>query len=114
MSIRVRKLSAKEKIEANARGRKWSRNNPRTVRNLSLRKLYGITIDDYEHMYRTQDGKCAICFERFEKLDVDHNHQTTKVRALLCKSCNLALGLMKDNTLRLRSAATYLERYGET
>lgn len=74
---------------------------------------YGITVEDYEQILSDQNGVCAICFEtedHFSRLVVDHNHETGKVRGLLCNNCNRALGLFKDTQQRLLSAAQYLKR----
>ncbi len=42
---------------------------------------------------------------------IDHDHATGKVRGLLCHNCNVAIGLMKDNTDLLKKAAEYLETH---
>lgn len=52
---------------------------------------------------------CAIC-ERTEQLVGDHDHATGKPRGILCRTCNLALGNMRDKPELLRAAAAYLER----
>lgn len=51
---------------------------------------------------------CAAC-DSTEKLHVDHDHTTGKVRGLLCHGCNIALGMAKDNPRTLRNLASYLE-----
>jgi hypothetical protein len=73
-------------------------------------KQYGITKADYEALYATQKGLCKICKQKKAKykLCVDHSHETKKVRGLLCRSCNLAIGHAKDNAQTLLSAAEYL------
>lgn len=86
-------------------------------------RCYGITEDDFEAIKKGQDFKCALCGgEGFvmdngknthEKLVVDHDHTTGKVRELLCHNCNRALGLFKDNPELLRKAAGYLEKHRE-
>ena len=79
-------------------------------------KKYGLTQHDYDQMNEEQDGLCAICHEENvngRDLYVDHNHDTGKVRGLLCSSCNTGLGFMKDNPRRLFGAAEYLMLYGE-
>jgi hypothetical protein len=56
-----------------------------------LKKKYGISASDYEHMDRTQNFKCALCGKEpkpGKKLHVEHNHKTGKVRALACFYCN--------------------------
>lgn len=43
-------------------------------------------------MLLSQDGKCLICKKEKNKLCVDHNHDTGKIRGLLCVKCNSNLG----------------------
>ena len=76
-------------------------------RNLKLQARYGISLDEYEGMARRQNGVCAVC-EVSGKLHVDHEHETGRVRGLLCGSCNRALGLLKDNVDSLKKAIDYL------
>jgi hypothetical protein len=66
-------------------------------------------------MFAQQDGKCAICkLISKQKLCVDHDHSTGKVRGLLCKKCNWGIGLFGDKPNFLRTAADYLESSGFT
>uniref|UniRef100_A0AAU8BB03 Endonuclease VII n=1 Tax=Escherichia phage Baskent_phicoli_1 TaxID=3145031 RepID=A0AAU8BB03_9CAUD len=81
-------------------------------RNETLRKLYGITVDDYEEMFKRQGGVCAICHQPETgniRMAVDHCHASGKVRGLLCKNCNTALGNLKDSIEILTNAITYLQ-----
>lgn len=55
-----------------------------------------------------QNNCCAIC-KKARKLVVDHDHLTGRVRGLLCKGCNTALGVFGDSTVGLRQAIAYLE-----
>ena len=78
-------------------------------RKYMLKKMYGITEEDYEKMFEAQDGKCAVClkpessFKR--KLSVDHNHETGEIRGLLCTHCNHRIvGRHKDAQLFYRAA----------
>ena len=80
-------------------------------KNRDLKRAYGITLLDYENMYRDQLGRCAICNDFKVVLNVDHCHQTGEVRALLCNSCNGGMGLFKDDIIKLRRAADYLEKF---
>jgi hypothetical protein len=61
-----------------------------------------------------QNGGCAICGYRFGQkkgdMKVDHNHQTGKVRGLLCDLCNRGLGMFRDNQNNLTKAVSYLAR----
>lgn len=86
----------------------------RSAANTKLKRRFGITIDDYEKMYQEQGGSCLICGAHescnSHRLAVDHCHETGKVRGLLCKSCNVGIGNLKDNyDLCLRAARYLLE-----
>jgi hypothetical protein len=67
-------------------------------------------------MYEEQDGKCAICKsgikkrskKKIEIANVDHDHETGKVRALLCNHCNKMLGCGGGSEI-LRIGADYLD-----
>jgi hypothetical protein len=73
-----------------------------------LRHKYGLSIEDYEAMYERQGGKCALCGHP-DRLCVDHDHQTGRVRGLLCYLCNTALGrLVGDDPVRLDAIRDYL------
>lgn len=82
--------------------------------NMYLKK-YGITIEDRDLILAKQDSKCAICKsphpnrKNTRNFCVDHNHETGKVRGLLCQSCNRGLGLLKDSKEILLRAVRYLE-----
>jgi hypothetical protein len=77
-------------------------------------KKYGLTKDEVHVMMEERNGKCDICnsvSDHFSnKLNVDHCHETGKVRGMLCFSCNVMLGQVKDDTNRLKKAIEYLER----
>jgi len=72
---------------------------------------YGITISDFKNMEKQQGYVCAICKQKPKTtFHVDHCHSTGKVRGLLCSSCNMALGLLKDNKMFLSQAIDYLSK----
>lgn len=80
-------------------------------RDRALRSTVGITLEHKQQMYAAQNGRCAICQQHFESLDVDHDHTTGKVRALLCNNCNRGIGHLQDKAEILRAAAAYLEEH---
>jgi hypothetical protein len=90
-------------------------------RNLVLLKAYGMTEKDYEDLYNSQNGVCAICGKpetsihnktnKPRRLAVDHDHATGKVRGLLCGSCNTAMGKFCDSVQVLQKVIMYLEKY---
>jgi hypothetical protein len=77
-------------------------------------RTYAMTIDDIYAMHKAQDGRCANvgCREIIQALGrgraVDHDHKTGKVRGMLCKACNLGLGLFNDSPRRLVGILAYL------
>jgi hypothetical protein len=46
-----------------------------------------------------------------DAISIDHCHKTNKVRGILCRSCNLALGLMNDDLVKIRKLAKYITRF---
>ena len=78
-----------------------------------IKHRYGLNKDDYLAMLEKQNNACAICLnpETIENsiLCVDHCHTTGKVRGLLCRMCNSALGKFQDDLLNLKRAVAYLE-----
>jgi hypothetical protein len=79
-------------------------------RTYHLTRRYGITAAEADHMLRRQDGLCAIC-RTAPAAHVDHDHETSAVRALLCFNCNGGLGQFKDDPAVLRAAADYVEEH---
>ena len=102
----------------NAYMREWRQKNPESVRRFNLRK-YGITLEQYDEMLISQGGTCAICGQEEKtvhsktgnpnSLNVDHDHDTGRIRGLLCSPCNRALGLIGDSLERAKSLVEYLE-----
>lgn len=66
-------------------------------------------------MLKDQHGRCAICKlpESIpnRELAVDHDHNTNKVRGLLCSRCNPAIGLMNDDLKLIARAYKYIKAH---
>jgi len=77
----------------------------------AISRAYGISITEYEQMWQRQQGRCAICEQAKDKLGVDHCHTTGRVRALLCVSCNAALGLLQEDPALFDRAVAYLKAH---
>lgn len=77
-----------------------------------LRRMYGLTIAQYDALLEHQGGCCAICKTDTPKgkgrFNVDHCHETGEVRGLLCVNCNNGLGRFFDNPSLLAAAIQYL------
>lgn len=106
------------------RGRTYNRQYQRqryhtaTGKESSRKSLFkyrcGITIDEYNTMFDQPRGLCAICGCRLgegQQTSVDHDHDTGKVRALLCHLCNVGLGFFRDSPEFLSKAVEYLRSH---
>ena len=75
-------------------------------------RRYNLTNKEYLNLFNQQEGKCAICntpqIELKRKLVIDHDHETGKIRGLLCMKCNHGLGQFNDNPLIIKKALKYL------
>ncbi len=87
----------------------------------SLKRLYGISEEEFNCLLNKQGGVCAICNDtpkeashRWRYLFVDHDHETGDVRGILCGVCNFALGGFKDSPELLRKAIVYLLKQKNT
>lgn len=112
------KLSEQKYYEANkdaVKARSKASYSPEYDRKKHLRQKYGLTVEDYNQMFDSQGGKCAICgkhqSEDEKTFCVDHNHDTGAVRGLLCSKCNKALGGFGDSIEMLNRATKYLKDY---
>jgi len=79
-------------------------------------RTYGLTTEQFNQLKAHQKSLCAICTQPFAqgyrtRPHVDHNHQTGKVRGLLCSSCNCGLGYFQDNSALLEKAKIYLKAH---
>jgi len=67
-----------------------------------LMKYYGITLNELKQMYKNQNGVCEICkrgFKNTRDLVIDHDHETGKTRAILCRSCNSTVGWIENTPI---------------
>jgi hypothetical protein len=86
-------------------------------RGWTIRKVYGISVEQYDDMILAQGNRCAICQVEFVGVKeepknlrphIDHNHETKWVRGLLCGHCNFGIGHFEDKIERLQAAVEYL------
>lgn len=110
------KVWKENKDKLSKRNKEWSGKNKerrRTYARKQTLKKYGLTPEQFNVMLVSQQNACALCKKLHEidgeQFDVDHSHNTGKVRGILCTSCNKGLGLFKDNPALLRDAAIYVE-----
>jgi hypothetical protein len=103
--------------------KEWTQSNSERVREYRAKdpwtlakrcKRHNLSVTEFWTIYEEQDGTCPICDEALkpEESAIDHNHQTGKVRGILCKTCNRGLGLLRDNPETLQRAVFYLKDKG--
>ena len=106
----------------NIKNKKRVNNSSRKNSHRNILEKKGLTEQEISDMYDKQNGKCAICEiaiqkwgegKNKDKACIDHNHQTNKIRGLLCASCNLGIGELKEDTKILENAIKYLKEHEE-
>ncbi|KKK82008.1 hypothetical protein LCGC14_2807690 [marine sediment metagenome] len=79
----------------------YRKNNKSKINATRIKSTYGITIDEWKSLFEKQKGCCAICETHQSKevrtFHTDHCHTTGKVRGLLCRACNHAVGNIKED-----------------
>lgn len=96
------------------RTKEWNKEyyilNKDRIRFYSIKRKYNLTKTEYLHLVDIQEGLCAICkkLDKDGMLNVDHNHQTGKVRGLLCGLCNAFIGRIDDNAFIAKTLIDYL------
>lgn len=78
-----------------------------------IRRQYGISMQEFDELLQMQNNSCAICNKSIEalrrRMNIDHCHDTNKVRGILCTGCNTGLGHLGDNIEGLEKAIQYLK-----
>lgn len=88
-------------IAREQRKRTYSKENKRKWQ---LMTRYRMTSEDLVRRKEEQNGNCAICgCPLANKFHVDHDHNTGKVRGILCHRCNIRLGGWDDVEWRVKA-----------
>jgi uncharacterized Zn finger protein (UPF0148 family) len=100
----------------------WQSRSPKKRLEQHLKYKYGITHAEFSKAWDEQNGCCAICKQELPDLmtyenrrrgyAIDHNHETSEFRGILCINCNSVLGLARDSIEVLQSAIVYLQSKG--
>ena len=94
---------------ARYRGERRRAVSPDAKRAHNIRSRYGLSLEAVAEMKAAQGGVCAICSAILTRFRIDHDHETGRVRGLLCHPCNVALPAV-ENSDYLRAALRYLGR----
>lgn len=108
-----RERQLRQKKERRENDREWAENKNKYTREQHRLKKFGLTPEEFEKMLEDQDGLCGICAKKFnltgpnhERPQIDHDHNTGRVRGLLCFKCNVSLGWYEK--INPATIATYL------
>lgn len=116
--FRAAVVARNKKYRATKKGadytRDWQRKteNKLKARGIKLKYKYGITLEVWEALFAAQDRRCPVCKSETSGglgWHTDHNHNTGRVRGILCQGCNMALGQLKEDPARIRALAAYVE-----
>lgn len=96
--------------------------NPGRTKHQQLKRKFGISINEYNDMVAAQNNCCAICEKhetavykgKIKALAVDHDHESGKIRGLLCQACNILIGYSNENEDTLIAAIKYLQKHNGT
>ena len=107
-----------------AKQRQARKNDPERFKGYGLKTHFKMTLEDRDKLFESQGRKCAGCGAdnsgvKGRDWHVDHDHACCPgerscgncVRGLLCHSCNVILGLAKDDPQRFLDLIGYLESY---
>lgn len=112
--LRIKASTAKYSPEKLAEIDERRKSDP--YKSATLMRAFGIDLEFYNHLLSQQENRCAICTNDFTGSDfpqVDHDHITGRVRGLLCRTCNMGLGMFKDDITKLEQATNYLKLTSE-
>lgn len=128
---RANPLSEEKRKIKNNQKRIWYKKNKtlssnstyKKIKKSHIEKTYGLSEDGYIELLNKQSNKCGICGiteknfllttgikRKISKFFVDHDHNTNKIRGLLCDKCNRGIGLLNDNLETLLNAVRYLQK----
>ncbi len=103
-------LGYREKEKSHPNYKDWGRRS-------KLKKNFNLSLEDYNDMFNKQNGECACCGVHQSSLSislaVDHCHKTGKIRKLLCKRCNLVLGLVEEDINLLLNLINYISEHAK-
>lgn len=96
----------------------WQKRHRRKIR----ARIYGTTVKEINRLRKLQQGKCALCRTDLvdnprhnrgrNKMCIDHDHTSGRVRGLLCDVCNRGLGFY-ERMIEFPNLQAYLEGRNE-
>lgn len=96
-----------------ARRRREALYTPEQWRERNLLNKYGITLSEWDAMFEAQGRRCFFGCEEpgNHNWSTDHDHETGKVRAILCAKHNTMVGYIEKNAADLADVLLYIETH---
>jgi Recombination endonuclease VII len=89
--------------------KKYSEMSQEERRGRHYKWTYGFTKEQIATILNNQGNKCAICgTSETYQWQVDHDHETRKIRAVLCQRCNYVLGAVKEDVWVASGILSYI------
>jgi hypothetical protein len=107
---RLEKPVAEYYRKSDKRSSSWCKQCVRLGRKM---RVYGLTEEEINHLPISE--MCPLCEQRYSESlipVIDHDHETGKVRGIICFLCNHALGRISDNSATATRMAQYLREHG--
>jgi len=96
-------------------GRVLPSKTPERAREYHLRHRYGMTVEQWDALFATQGGVCAVCRSidprHVHGWATDHDHLTGRIRGILCQPCNVTLGRLGDSLAAVTERAAGFAKY---
>lgn len=77
----------------------------------------GLTVEEYNTFLLNQGHTCAVCHTGEPRgqgtWHIDRDHETGRVRGLLCNGCNVGIKMLGDNPDTLMAATAYLLQFSD-
>jgi hypothetical protein len=92
--------------------KQYNKEHKRDNTDHNARSRFNISGEEYKRKREQQGNLCGLCkLPLDDNVHLDHDHETGQLRDFIHNSCNLAIGLFKDDPTLCRLAAEYLERH---
>jgi len=107
-------MPLKDPMARKAYNRRHYQENKDRWRDTNYRRLYKISLREWNELFMKQGRRCACCKSYDpggQRWATDHCHQSGKVRSILCNPCNSVLGFVEGDPSRLQALGVYLEAY---
>jgi len=104
---RITTEQAVERIRA--KNTDYRRRHPERIANYGRKAAYGLPHGEYQCMVEEQKNLCYLCHKPMRRPHLDHSHATGKIRKLLCRGCNMAVGKIELDPTWLPRVLDYLQ-----